>query len=75
MIDTTDDGQLAHIRFFCRVNKNTVGRLKDVMEKKLTKGIKRFVLSMCTTGGNWNSAFEAYGYLKRTGAELFTHNH
>lgn len=29
MIDTTDDRQLAYIRFFCKVNKNTVGRLKD----------------------------------------------
>jgi len=75
MIDTTDNRQLAYIRFFCGVNKNTVGRLKDAMEKKLTKGIKRFVLSMCTTGGDWDPAFEAYEYLKKTGAEVITHNH
>lgn len=74
-MDTTDDGELAYIRFFCKVNKNTVDRLKDAMEEKQKKGIKRFVLSMCTTGGDWPPAFEAYEYLKETGAEVITHNH
>ncbi len=75
MIDTTDDGQLAHIRFSCRVNEHTIDRLRDAMEKKLAKGIKRFVLSMCTTGGDWDPAFEAHRYLKRSGAEIITHNY
>lgn len=75
MIDTTNDTQLAYIRFFCGVNKNTVGRLKDAIEEKLAKGIKRFVLSMCTTGGDWDPAFEVYEYLKKIRAEVITHNH
>ncbi len=39
MIDTTDGRQLAYIRFFYGVNEYTVGRLRDIMEKKLAKGI------------------------------------
>lgn len=71
---TSDDKQVAHIRFFCKVNENTVGRLKDAIEKELTNGIKRFVLSMRTTGGDWRPAFEAYEYLKKIRAEVITHN-
>lgn len=74
MIDTTDDRQLVHIRFSLRVNENNIGRLKHAVGKELRKGIKRLILSINTLGGLWDPAFEAYKYLKETGAEVATHN-
>ena len=64
----------AHIRFFAEVNRETINTLIGAVERKLSEGVGRIVLSISSSGGKVAAGIAGYNFLKGSPVELMTYN-
>src|SRR5208282_964999 len=62
------------IKFFAPVNDSTIKLLMEAVDKKITEGVKEFILLVSTAGGSVYHGLSAYNYLKGIPASFTTHN-
>ena len=63
-----------YIKFFVRIDPNTIAKLTTLVQEKLREGVERFVLLISSPGGNVFAGLSGYNFLKGIPAEVITHN-
>ena len=63
-----------YIKFFVRIDPNTIAKLTTLVQEKLKEGVERFVLLISSPGGNVFAGLSGYNFLKGIPADVITHN-
>ena len=62
------------IKFFAPVIDVSINALMEIIDKKLSEGVRKFTLLISSPGGSVFHGLSAYNYLKGIPAEITTHN-
>lgn len=68
------DKNTIYIRFFKGVDQNSVNKLMETIEQKLTQKVERFIILISSPGGSVLHGLSAYNFLRGIPAEVITHN-
>ena len=66
--------ETVYIRFFVKVDFNSIEAMTQVVLEQLRQGAERFIFLMSSPGGNVMAGITGYNFLKGIPAEIITHN-
>ncbi len=63
-----------YIKFFARVDGNSINTLMNIVDQKIREGVQKFVILISSLGGTVFHGLSAYNFLSGAPVEIDTHN-